>query len=200
MKSFLLTILVCLLSTTCFAQLDTSNKAQYGFGFGSLRDRYPYPITDFLYTSKMKKDFRIAVRLRSYGLASIFNGKDYDLSATMDYYKKLSPFVVLYGGLGAELMLRLNKDSRSQAENGVQPIVKIGVQATRKRFTGYLPIWTRFYSNGISFCLMPELRFQAGTRITLFGRYEQTLLQFYSYPLNEWRHDAFVGMYVRFKK
>lgn len=170
-----------------------------GIGLGSRVKRYPYPITDlsfrvFVFKSRALFD----ARLRAYGIKSIFGGRNYDLTA---YFHKIWPKgnnLTYYVGGGAELMLRINGDDRSQATSGVQPMLMFGSMYHPGKFSFNLPVWTKFYGNGISLSVLPEPSYKITDKVQLFLRYELSFLALYNGTSQDWRHDALLGTYVYF--
>lgn len=101
-----------------------------------------------------------------------------------------------YAGGGAELMLRLNNDDRSQATSGVQPMGITGVYFHSNKFAFNLPFWARFYANGMSVTVLPEPSYKIKPRLELFLRNEISWLALYDGKSQEWRNDLIIGCYV----
>lgn len=163
--------------------------------FGSMRNRYLYPFTNVRYTSPLlqKVNLRFSLRLRSYGTLFIFTKSAYDFTPMAEYFftKKAKP-ICFSAGLGMDMRVRLVKDERSSAVSSAEPLVSLGMFTQYKKFRLTLPLWTRFYSNGISFSLLPELSYQIN-KVSLFFRYEISTLNTYA-GVQEWRNDSFVGL------
>lgn len=190
-------VLLMLISTVLPAGGGGAIRGRVGPGFGSLRNRYPYPVTDVnfrmvLFNGKGLLD----ARLRAYGLKSLFNGKNYDLAVYAHKAYAVDENLAGYFGAGAELMLRLNGDDRSQATSGVQPLLVFGSMLHEKKFYFNVPIWTRFYGNGISFSILPEPSYKVRD-VQFFVRYELSLLALY-HGGHEWRHESMLGCYFYF--
>lgn len=208
LHSFLF-IALLLISSNIFAQQEPqvnkedANKkychGRAGVGLGTRVHRYPYPITDL--------SFRVVVfnnralfdtRLRAYGIKSIFGGRNYDLTAYVHKAWSLTNDVTYYVGGGAELMLRINGDDRSQATSGVQPMLLFGSMYYSGKFQFNFPLWTKFYRNGISLSILPEPSYKVSEKVQLFVRYELDVLALYNGTSHEWRHNALLGTYVYF--
>lgn len=208
LHSFLL-IAFIMISSKIFAQdeplvyKNAVNKkgshGRAGVGLGTRVHRYPYPITDlsfrvFVFNNQALFD----TRLRAYGIKSIFGGKNYDLTAYIHKVWSLRNDMTYYVGGGAELMLRINGDDRSQATSGVQPMVLFGSMYYSGKFSFNFPVWTKVYRNGISLSILPEPSYKITDKVQLFLRYELSVLALYNGTSHEWRHDALLGSYVYF--
>ena len=192
------TILIFLLlfSIPLFSQIDSSINQRASFGIGSLRNRYPYPVTDFGYVSPLfKNHFRIETNLRAFGIRSLFNFRTYDLSALTNYNKTLNEKTLFYAGAGFNLRMRFINDDRSTAVTSAEPILKTGMQFQQQKFRFGLALQSNFYSNGIGVSAFPEISWQAWKRGLIFIRFETSYLGIYKLNSHEWRYDSFAGIH-----
>ncbi|MCA6364001.1 MAG: hypothetical protein IM638_13255 [Bacteroidetes bacterium] len=175
------------------------NTHQLSYDAGTLRNRYIYPATNVQYTAPELKRMpvQLSVRLRSYGAYWIFSKTAYDITplASYRFTSAASPFGFA-AGAGADIRLRLVNDERSEATSSAEPLVFASGTFASNRFYARLPLWTRFYSNGISFTLLPEAGWKCGKHLLLFLRHEQSLLRIYQSQAREWRGDWFLGLTV----
>lgn len=195
----LVSILYIMLSADMCGQEGSGINGRAGLGIGTRAQRYPYPITDLSFRVVVFHDKALFdARLRAYGIKSIFGGRNYDLTA---YFHKVWPIrndLTCYAGGGAELMLRINGDDRSQATSGVQPMIMFGSMYYTGKFQFNVPVWTKFYRNGVSVSILPEPSYRVSDKFQLFLRYELSFLALYSGSSHNWRHDALLGTYVYF--
>jgi hypothetical protein len=170
---------------------------QLSVDFGSYRNRYLYPITDISYSSPLlnKVNLKFSARLRSYGTLYFFSKSAYDITPLAEYYftKTLRP-VYFSAGIGLDARLRLTHDERSDVTSSIEPFVSLAIHGNYKFLSIHAPLWTRFYSNGISLQLLPEADFKVSKRFSLFFRYEISYLTLYKTPTHEWRQDCFLGL------
>lgn len=198
MRTLLICCFLLLLAAKAEAQADTTGQPVFGIGLGSLRNRYPYPVTDLQFLSgKMAQHYRVSARLRSYGIRSIANGRNYDLTLTADYVTHPLPSVNIHIGAGTDIRLRFNNDVRSEAQTSAEPLLKISGIWSYKRSAVALPCWTRLYSNGAGITLMPEYACSLNRRWALFARVEISWLKIYG-SAHEWRYDSMIGCNYRF--
>lgn len=198
--------MVLLLWTICSAlpaqENVLRNSHQLSYDAGTLRNRYIYPATNVQYTAPVLKRLpvQLSVRLRSYGAYWIFSKSAYDITPLAGYHftAATSPFGFA-AGAGADIRLRLLNDERSEATSSAEPLVFAAGTFTSNRFYAKLPFWTRFYSNGISFTLLPEAGWHCGKHLQLFLRHEQSLLSIYGLQTHEWRGDWFIGLAVHWQ-
>jgi hypothetical protein len=171
-------------------------KQQLSFSFGSFRNLYLYPITDIEYASPFLKkvNVRFSGRIRSYGTLFFYSKIAYDITPVADYYfsRKVKP-VYFSAGLGLDIRLRLVNDERSEAVNSAEPLLSFAFHSKYKKLIAHVPLWTRFYSNGISFSLLPQVSYVLSERFSVFVRYELSLLSIYGASTHEWRRDCFIG-------
>jgi hypothetical protein len=168
---------------------------------GSIRLKYPYPITEIGYSSPLLKkvNLKFSGRIRSYGTWYFFSKSGYDITPTIEYYftKKLKP-VYFSVGLGLDTRIRLSNDERSEAKTSAEPMIIGGIHGRYKNFTYSMPFWNRYYSNGISFSFLPEVAYQVSPRLSLFFRYELNLLAIYKTSSFEVQQDCFIGTHIYF--
>lgn len=170
-----------------------------GLALGSHLVRYPYPLTDISCRLVIfKGKFLFDTRLRAYGIKSIVNGRNYDLTAYIHKVRAWTNNLTFYYGAGAELMLRSNGDDRSQATSGVLPMIMGGSMYYKKKIYVNVPMWAKFYGNGFSLTVLPEPSYKITDDVMLFLRYELGILVLYNGSSHEWRHDAMVGAYYSF--
>ncbi len=197
MKKFLLFIafFVALVPSSRSQESDDLTAHKLSLDFGSMRNRYLYPFTNVRYISPLikKVNANFSLRLRSYGTLFIFSKSAYDITPQVECFftKKVKP-VYFSAGVGMDMRVRLVKDERSSAVSSAEPLVSVSMFSQFKKFRLATPLWTRFYSNGISFSLLPELSWQIN-KFSLFFRYEISTLNTYV-GVQEWRHDSFVGL------
>ncbi len=187
-----------LLIQSAFAQEKSDfPNPQFSIDFGSFRNRYLYPITNLKYVSPLLKkvNVKFSARLRSYGTLYFFSKSAYDFTPQAEYYftKEMKP-LYFSAGLGAEVRLRFVGDPRSFATSSVQPIFSLSFHGNYKKIYLDMPLWTRFYSNGISLALLPEFSVHASNSISIFLREEVSYLSIYKMQTHEWRQDVFLGV------
>jgi hypothetical protein len=96
-------------------------------------------------------------------------------------------------GAGLDARLRFIHDERSEAASSAEPIITAALYANYKRLSLSLPLWTRFYSNGIYFTMLPELSCRIGRRFSVFFRYELSYLTLYKVSSHQFHQDRFIG-------
>lgn len=197
MKKLLL-ILFALISS--FAQGQDNNalsQHHVSLDFGSFRNRYAFAINNLEYASPIftPVHLRGSIRLRSYGTWFLFSKIAYDVTpiAEVVFASNTQP-IYFSAGLGADIRLRILNDERSEAVSSAEPLVSFAANGTIGKFNYKLPIWTRFYSNGISATALPQISWQFNSRWAMLLRYEITLLQVYGGVTHEWRQDDFIGV------
>lgn len=192
--------ILCSIAQFAFAQSD---KHVVSLDFGSMRNRYPFPMNNVRYDSPAltAKNISIHARLRCYGTWFLYSHIAYDITPWAEYplLKNEDRFSVT-AGLGADIRLRFLNDSRSEAVSSAEPLIAVTSRFTINRFGMEVPLWTRFYSNGISFALQPQFRFDVSERFAVFARYELTYLTVYGGVTSEWRQDSFIGASMKFGK
>ena len=168
---------------------------------GSIRLKYPYAITEISYSSPLLKkvNLKFSGRIRSYGTWYFYSKSGYDITPTIEYYftKTLKP-VYFSVGVGLDTRIRLSNDERSEAKTSAEPIIMGGIHGRYKNFTYSIPLWNRYYSNGISFSLLPELAYQVSPRLSLYFKYELNLLALYNPSSFEVQQDCFIGTHIFF--
>jgi hypothetical protein len=187
--------ILVLLANVC-SSWSQNDKHQFSIDAGSYRNRYLYPITNISYQSPTLFDhFDLSVRLRSYGTFYFYTKDSYDVSPIAYYtvYKNEEHQLIAKAGLGADLRLRFVNDERSSATTSCEPIVALNLSKKWSKLKLQITNWNRFYQNGISFNLMPEIQYDLGKRFFIYGRYEWTFLQIYQ-SSHEWRQDCFIGV------
>lgn len=202
MKKVIFTL--CLIGSAYLSYSQTKNSFdnhQFSIDFGSFRNRYLFPINDIRYCSPVfsKFNIRFSVRVRSYGTLYFFSKIAYDFTPIGEIYftQKIQP-VYFSARIGFDTRIRLLKDERSQEISSLEPLICLAIHGNYKKFSLTMPLWTRFYSNGISFALMPEISYLFGKRLSIFYRYEGSLLSIYKAAPSEYRQDMFIGATVLF--
>lgn len=194
-----LVLLVSVISPFCGQVNGNLSKHQLSLDFGSFRNRYFYPITDVKYSSPllMKDNLRFSTRIRSYGTLFFYSKSAYDFTPVVEYYfTKTSKPVYFSAGLGLDTRLRFVNDERSEARNSAEPLLSFTFHGNHKKLSFNSPFWTRFYSNGISYSLLPESSFQIGNRFLIFLRYELSYFSVYKVSTHEWRRDCLIGAHI----
>jgi hypothetical protein len=169
--------------------------------FGSYRNRYLYPVTNIKYSTPLlkKAPLRFSARLRSYGTLFFYSNSAYDLTPIAEYYfAGESKNISFSAGIGLDARIRLVHDARSDASSSVEPLISMAGHGSFKKISCDLPLWTRFYSNGISFSVLPVISWQMNDRLSLFIRYELSYLSIYNASTHEWRRDNFIGIRIGF--
>lgn len=197
-----LAIISFLICQSSFGQEKNSfTNHQLSVDFGSFRNRYLYPITDIQYSSPVlqKVNLKFSARLRSYGTLYFYSKSAYDFTPLAEYYftKTIKP-IYFSAGIGLDTRIRIINDDRSEATSSAEPIISMTLHGNFKKLSFNAPLWTRFYSNGISFTLLPEASFQIGKRFSIFVRYELSYLTIYKASTHEWRQDNFIGTRIYF--
>ncbi len=202
MKKYIVIFLFILIRLLSFAQ-DKNSFAdhQLSFDFGSFRNNYLFAITDIKYSSPVLKKFNIkfSTRLRSYGTLYFYSKSAYDITPLAEYYftKAIKPFY-FSAGVGLDTRIRIVKDERSEATSSAEPLICFAAHIYYKKLSFYSPLWTRFYSNGVSFSLLPEMHYRFGKSFSIFARYELSYLSVYKQSSHEWRQDNFIGTQILF--
>lgn len=182
-------------------EADNLSKHQLSLDFGSFRNRYLYPMTDLKYNSPLLKKINLnfSARLRSYGTLFFYSKSSYDFTPIAEYYfTKIIKPIYFSAGVGIDTRIRLVNDERSEATSSAEPLISLTIHGNYKKLSYTAPLWTRFYSNGISFTVMPEALYQIGKRFSLFVRYEMSYLSIYKASTHEWRQDSFIGTHIYF--
>ena len=165
--------------------------------FGSLRNRYVYPKTDISFTSSLIKSsaFRVSARLRSYGTLYFFSKSAYDVTPLVEYYfSKTEKPLYFSAGIGLDTRIRLVNDSRSTSTSSVEPLLSLALHGSYKKVSYSLPFWTRWYSNGMAYNILPQINWNLSEKNALFVRYEMNFLRISKNVSNEWNQDVFVGL------
>lgn len=192
-----LIFLCLLLSNFIHAQeINSLKKNRISVDFGSLRNRYIYPKTDIIFTSSLIKSsaIRVSARLRSYGTLYFFSKSAYDITPIVEYYfsKTEKPFY-FSAGVGLDARIRLINDSRSTATSSVEPLVSIALHGNYKKVSYSLPLWNRWYTNGMSYAILPQINWRSNEKNAFFVRYELNYLRIFKNVSNEWSQDVFLG-------
>jgi hypothetical protein len=197
MKKLLFLVLLNFIAADIAAQETNAFEQQtLSFDLGTLRNRYIYPTTNLNYTSPLLQKFpvRFSLRLRSYGTWLIFSRSAYDATPLAEYIFSRNAQRLNFGaGIGLDARLRFVNDERSDAASSAEPLISLAAYGNFNRFSFKLPLWTRFYSNGIALTVLPELAWKAGKRTAVFFRWEESLLRIYNNRSQEWRNDCFLG-------
>ena len=192
-------LFVLIISPSYGQEKDNLSKHQLSVDFGSFRNRYLYPITDLKYSSSILKkvNLKFSTRLRSYGTLLFYSKSSYDFTPLAEYYftKTIKP-IYFSAGVGIDTRIRLVNDERSEATSSAEPLISLAIHGNYKKLSFNIPLWTRFYSNGISFSLLPEASYQIGKRFSIFLRYELNYLSVYKVSTHEWRQDCFIGTHI----
>jgi hypothetical protein len=190
-----------ILALTCFPLFGqeeiTLSKHILSVDFGSYRNRYLYPITNINYSAPEieKINIRFSARLRSYGTLFFYSKSAYDFTPIAEYFfTDRSKPVYLSAGLGIDARIRMVNDERSEAEHSAEPLISLAAHGNYTKFSFNTPLWTRFYSNGISFTILPQAAWKAGEQLSVFLRYELSYLSIYKVLSHEWRRDCFIGL------
>lgn len=202
MRKFLPIFLFILIFSPSYGQENASlSKHQFSVDFGSFRNRYLYPITNLQYRSPLLNEvnLKFSARLRSYGTLFFYSRSSYDFTPIAEYYftKTRNP-IYFSAGIGVDTRIRLVNDERSQARSSAEPLISLTVHGNHKKLSFNAPLWTRFYSNGLSFSLLPEASYQIGKYSSIFLRYELSYLSVYKELTQEWRQDSFIGAHILF--
>jgi hypothetical protein len=201
MKKYLSIILFSICQSSFGQEKNSFSNHQLSVDFGSFRNRYLYPITDIQYSSHVfqKVNLKFSARLRSYGTLYFYSKSAYDFTPLAEYYftKTIKP-LYFSAGIGLDTRIRIINDDRSEATSSAEPIISMTLHGNFKKLSFNAPLWTRFYSNGISFTLLPEAFFQIGRRFSIFVRYELSYLTIYKASTHEWRQDNFIGTRICF--
>ena len=194
-------LLLSFISTTFGQNKSALLNQQLSIDFGSFRNRYAYPITDLKYSAPllMHGKVRYSARLRSYGTLFFFSKSAYDVTPIVEYYfsKNRTP-IYFSAGIGLDARIRLVHDERSDAKSSAEPLLTFTMHGNYKKLTFNAPFWSRFYSNGISFSLLPEASYKLHNTYSLFFRYEITYLTSYQQATHEWQRDCFIGAHLYF--
>lgn len=197
MRRMFFVFCVCVSVITATAQdLSLFTAHRLAADFGSYRNRYLYAITDLHYHSPLLKKVPVAFsgRVRSYGTLFFASRSAYDITPQVSYYftREPKPFF-LSAGAGMDARIRLSNDERSDAVSSAEPLLYVTAHSVWKKLYTNVPLWTRFYSNGIAFTLQPEVAWYFNKHIAAFARYEISYLRVYKNVTTEWRRDCFVG-------
>jgi hypothetical protein len=191
--------LLCFLVNSFIYGQETNSviKNSLSIDFGSLRNRYIYPKTDIGFTSSLNKakNFRVNARLRSYGTLYFFSKSAYDFTPILEYYSSKTEKPIYFSvGIGLDARIRLVNDNRSTAKSSVEPLVNLAFHGDYKKVSYSIPLWTRWYTNGMSYAILPQLNWKFNEKNALFIRYELTYLRISKNISSEWSQDIFVGL------
>ncbi len=170
------------------------------YDIGSYRTRYAYAMSNLIYHSPSLKHLpiRLNAQLRAYGTFFLINKTAYDITPIAEYFY---PEKIAQGyfssGLGLDIRIRLLRDVRGHIDNSAEPLWSLAYTTEYKKYSGNISLWTRFYENGISFSLRPQIFYQ-WQAFALYARYEINYLQLYDYPVHEWTRDSFLGISWQF--
>ena len=176
---------------------NSLTKNTISVDFGSLRNRYIYPKTDIIFTSSLIKSsaFRVSARLRSYGTLYFFSKSAYDVTPLVEYYfSKTEKPLYFSAGIGLDTRIRLVNDSRSTATSSVEPLLSLALHGNYKKVSYSLPLWTRWYSNGMAYTILPQINWNLSEKNALFVRYEMNYLRISKNVSSEWSQDLFLGL------
>ena len=196
MKRYIIYIFLFFAINISFSQKNDLNNHEVSIDFGSYRNRYAFAMTNFTYATPLfsQLNLKASARLRSYGTLYFYSNSAYDFTPQLNYYSVKEPSKLYFSaGIGCDVRIRLVKDERSLAISSAEPIVQVGIHSHLSRFNMHLPIWSRFYSNGLSFTALPEVNYHLSKRIGIYLRDEVSLLSIYQKGGHEWRHDIFLG-------
>jgi hypothetical protein len=197
MKKILLLAIILWNANLFFSQENPPfSQHELSVDFGSLRNRYIFPMTDIRYKTPVlsKIPLQFSVRMRSYGTLFFVTKTAYDFTPIAEYvFKKEKSAYYFTAGLGFDARFRFLNDIRSTATTSVEPLVALSANGNFEKWNFRAPLWTRFYSNGIAFTILPEVNYKFNEKIGLFARYEWSLLALYGAKSHEWRRDLFVG-------
>lgn len=197
MKSFVLIFMLLLFSFVLLGQeKQESIPHQISVDFGSYRNDYPYAMTNITYRSPGIKNntLQFSARLRSYGTWFFFSKTAYDFTPMGEYFFHPEKPVHFSAGIGMDVRLRLNNDERSEATSSAEPLLFGALHGKIKKWTFDLPLWSRYYSNGLSLSLLPQIGYTLGQRANVYIRYEASYLKVYKVDAHEIRHDVFLGL------
>ena len=176
---------------------NSLKKNTISVDFGSLRNRYIYPKTDINFTTALIKSsaFRLSVRLRSYGTLYFFSKSAYDVTPLVEYYfSKTEKRIYFSTGIGLDARIRLINDSRSTATSSAEPLLSLALHGNYKKVSYSLPLWTRWYSNGMAYTILPQINWNLSEKNALFVRYEMNFLRISKNVSKEWNQDLFLGL------
>ena len=186
------------LGNLTYAQVNNSlSKNSISIDFGSLRNRYLYPKTDIQFNSSLIKSsaFRVSARIRSYGTLYFFSKSAYDFTPIAEYYfSKTEKPLYFSAGIGLDARIRLVHDVRSPATSSVEPLASFALHGNYKKFSYSMPLWTRWYTNGMSYTILPQINWNLNHKIALYLRYEMSYLRISKNVSTEWSQDVFVGV------
>lgn len=201
MKKHIIYSFFFLFVNSSFSQKDELNNHELSIDFGSYRNRYVFAMTNINYATPLFSEFNLkaSARLRSYGTLYFYSNSAYDFTPQLNYYSVKEPTKFYFSaGIGCDVRLRFVKDERSLAVSSAEPVLQVGLHSQLTKFNFHLPIWSRFYSNGLSFTALPEVNFQVSKQIGMYLRDEVSLLSIYQNGGHEWRHDIFIGAHFLF--
>jgi hypothetical protein len=180
------------------AQENLHGDKSISFDFGSWRNRYWYPISDLQFRNNelFKSYWGIDMRFRSYGswFLTGLKSMDFTMIGKLEFIQP-NPGSRFWIGVGVDVRLRNNNDVRSSEVNSAEPLLMMEWQKEfGKNFVLRVPLWSRWYSNGMSLTLLPAAEYNMNKRWCLFTRFEGTWLNIRHQKDSEWRRDLFFGL------
>lgn len=198
MKFNILVIMLLCIFSFGYAQENKQLKSTISTDVGSYRNRYFYPLTNVIYTTTFKNDLLFSARFRSYGTLFYYSKTAYDLTPILEYKWLDKSTWKLYTGIGFNLRLRLDRDSRGNQASSLEPIVSISPYFRNAKWVIKSPLWTQFYVNGIGVTILPQINFSLTEKWSVFGRYEFSFIQQYKTSNRQFQQDCFVGIQKNF--
>jgi hypothetical protein len=202
MKKILLLAIILWNANSLFSQENpVFSQHELSVDFGSLRNRYVFPMTDFRYKTPALPNIplQFSLRMRSYGTLFFLSKTAYDFTPIAEYvFKNENSAFYFNVGLGLDTRLRYVKDVRSLAKTSIEPLIVLSANGNFEHFRFKVPFWSRFYSNGLAFTVLPEVTYQINNKFGVFSLYEWTLLSLYGSKSHEWRRDLFIGISFNF--
>ena len=129
------------------AQENKQLKSTISTDFGSYRNRYLYPITNIIYTTSLRNELLFYSRIRSYGTLFYFSKTAYDITPILEYKLLNKTTCKLFVGIGSDMRIRLEKDSRGTQVSSIEPLVSINTSFHQTNWILNTPLWTRLYNN-----------------------------------------------------
>lgn len=174
-------------------------KGSLSIDWGSWRTKYLYPVTNIRYDSPyFLKNVQIQTRLRSYGTLFFASKDGYDFSPIATYrLQKKESKVSFHLGFGTDVRIRLVNDSRAHVSSSAEPIIYADVRYDFGKWQVKLPLWNRYYANGIGFSILPEIAINAGKKLSIFSRFEANYMAVYNYD-HAFSTDVFIGLKWKF--
>jgi len=197
MKNVFIVFLV-MFSCISNAQENTLGQKSLAFDIGSWRNRYWYPISELQFRNDemFKSNWGAEARYRSYGSWFLNGVKSIDVTLIgKNKIRFPQPGTHLWIGAGVDIRLRNFNDERSAEVNSAEPLFMMEwKKIINPKFHLRIPLWSRWYSNGMSLSLLPTAEFYLNERWGVFTRFEGSLLNIYHQKDSEWRKDLFFGL------